>query len=174
MPVTRVATLDDAPAVTELLRTHRDALAPWEPLREDAWFTLDSQRAILETSLQAYAQGTLVPLVIVDGDLDGGEVIGRLNLNGVTRGALQSAALGYWVSPTHHGRGFATRAVADAVALAFGELGLHRLQAETLLHNTASQQVLLRNGFRPYGVAPSYLNIAGRWQDHVLFHLLNE
>jgi RimJ/RimL family protein N-acetyltransferase len=40
--------------------------------------------------------------------------------------------------------------------------------------NTGSQGVLLRNGFRPYGVAPSYLKIAGRWQDHILFHLLGE
>ncbi|MFC5924599.1 GNAT family N-acetyltransferase [Micromonospora vulcania] len=150
MPVTRIATPDDASAITDLVRTHRAALAPWEPVRDDEWFTLDSQRSILEASLQAYAQGTTVPLVI----LDGTEVIGRLNLNGITRGALQSAALGYWVSPAHQGRGFATRAVADAVALAFGELDLHRLQAETLLHNTASQQVLQRNGFRAYGVAP--------------------
>jgi RimJ/RimL family protein N-acetyltransferase len=79
---------------------------------------VDSQRFMLETSLQGYVEGTTVPLAIVDG----AEVIGRLNLNGVTRGALQSAAVGYWVSPTHQGRGFATRALAEAVALAFGEL----------------------------------------------------
>lgn len=53
-------------------------------------------------------------------------------------------------------------------------IGLHRLQAETLLHNTASQRVLARNGFRPFAVAPSYLKIAGEWQDHILYHLLNE
>jgi ribosomal-protein-alanine N-acetyltransferase len=169
MPVTRIATVDDAPAIADLLAAHREFFAPWDPLRNDEWFTVDSQRSILEASLRGYAQGTTVPLAIVDG----AEVIGRLNLNGVTRGALQSAAVGYWVSPTHQDRGFATKALADAVALAFGELDLHRLQAETLLQNTASQQVLLRNGFRPYGVAPEYLKIAGRWQDHVLFHLLN-
>ena len=169
MRVTRIATVDDGTAVADLLATHRDFFAPWDPLRDDDWFTVDSQRSILETSLHGYAQGTMVPMVIVDGT----EMIGRLNLNGVTRGALQSAAVGYWMSPTHQGRGFATRALAEAIAFAFGELNLHRLQAETLLHNTASQQVLLRNGFRPYGVAPEYLNIAGRWQDHVLFHLLN-
>ena len=169
MPVTRIATVDDAAAVAALLRTHREFFAAWDPLRDDDWFTVDSQRGQLETALQGYAQGSTVPLVIVDDD----EVVGRLTLNGVTRGALQSAAVGYWVSPTHQGRGLATRAVAEAVGLAFGELGLHRLQAETLLHNTSSQQVLLRNGFRPFGVAPEYLKIAGRWQDHVLFHLLN-
>jgi [ribosomal protein S5]-alanine N-acetyltransferase len=38
----------------------------------------------------------------------------------------------------------------------------------------AAQQALLRNGFRPYGVAPSYLKIDGRWQDFLLFHLLSD
>ncbi|GII90612.1 GNAT family N-acetyltransferase [Sinosporangium siamense] len=168
MPVTRLATVDDAPAVTSLLRANREAFAPWEPLRDEDWFSLERQRAVLEGALTAHAQGTTVPLVILDGD----KVAGRLNLNGITRGALQSAAIGYWVGVAHQGRGLATAAVADTIALAFGELDLHRLQAETLLHNTASQQVLLHNGFRPYGIAPSYLRIAGSWQDHILFHLL--
>jgi ribosomal-protein-alanine N-acetyltransferase len=168
MAVTRPAALGDVPAVTALITTHREAFAPWEPLRDDDFFTLDRQRALMVAALDEYARGTLVPLVIVDG----GDVAGRLTLNGVTRGALQSASVGYWVDPGRQGRGLATAALGEAVELAFGELGLHRLQAETLLHNTASQQVLLRNGFRPYGVAPSYLQIAGRWQDHVLFHRL--
>lgn len=75
------------------------------------------------------------------------------------------------MSQTHNGR--ATAAVADVITIAFGELGLHRLQAETLLYNTASQRVLTRCGFRPFGIAPSYLKIAGKWQDHVLFHAFN-
>jgi [ribosomal protein S5]-alanine N-acetyltransferase len=56
--------------------------------------------------------------------------------------------------------------------LAFGEAGLHRLRAGTLLHDVASQTVLRRNGFTPIGVAPRYLRIAGRWQDHLLLPLL--
>jgi [ribosomal protein S5]-alanine N-acetyltransferase len=63
--------------------------------------------------------------------------------------------------------------VADAVGIAFGQLGLHRLQAATLLHNARSQRVLRRNGFRPFAIAPDYLKIADQWQDHVLFHLVN-
>jgi ribosomal-protein-alanine N-acetyltransferase len=34
--------------------------------------------------------------------------------------------------------------------------------------------VLIRNGFRPFAVAESYLKIAGRWQDHIMFCLLNK
>nr|WP_315850337.1 GNAT family protein [Arthrobacter woluwensis] len=56
----------------------------------------------------------------------------------------------------------------------FSTLGLHRLEAGTLLHNTASQRVLLKNGFTVFGTAPRYLRIQGRWQDHRLFQRLNE
>jgi len=170
MPVTRLATPDDAVVLAGLLAESREAFAPWEPLRDDAYFTAEAQEGLLVDALAGYQRGVTVPLVIVDG----GVVVGRITLNGVTRGALQSASLGYWVSPRCQGRGLATAAVADVIGLAFGEMRLHRLQAETLLNNLGSQQVLLRNGFRPYGVAPSYLKIAGRWQDFVLFHLLSD
>ncbi len=112
----------------------------------------------------------MLPLAILD---SGGAVAGSINLNSIIRGAFQSASVGYWVSEAHIGRGLASAAVADVTELAFGELGLHRLDAATLLHNTPSQRVLLRNGFRPFAVAESYIKIAGRWQDHILFQLLS-
>jgi [ribosomal protein S5]-alanine N-acetyltransferase len=56
--------------------------------------------------------------------------------------------------------------------VAFEELGLHRVQAATLLDNVRSQRVLERNGFVRFGVAPTYLNISGRWQDHALYRVV--
>jgi hypothetical protein len=41
-----------------------------------------------------------------------------------------------------------------------------------LLHHAASLTVLRRNGFTPLGVAPRYLRIGARGQDHLLFQLL--
>jgi [ribosomal protein S5]-alanine N-acetyltransferase len=169
MTVTRIASVDDAAALAATLQENRPFLTPWEPLRDDSYFSAEGQQAALERALDGYARESTVPLVI----LDDGKIVGRITINGITRGAFQSASIGYWVSKSHNGRGLATAAVADVITIAFGELGLHRLQAETLLYNTASQRVLMRNGFRPFGVAPSYLKIAGKWQDHVLFHAFN-
>ena len=70
--------------------------------------------------------------------------------------------------------GLATAAVRDMVRVAFDELRLHCVQAETLLHNVRSQRVLKRNGFRRIGMAPAYLKIAGRWQDHILYQVIND
>lgn len=171
MAVTRLITLDDAAALARLQTTNRDYLAPWSPIQEERYFTEEGQREVLERDLTAYGRGGMLPLAVLD---DGGAVCGRINLNTIVRGAAQSASVGYWVSESHIGRGLATAAVADAVGIGFGELGLHRLEAATLLHNTPSQRVLARNGFRPFAVSEAYLKIAGRWQDHILFALLNK
>jgi [ribosomal protein S5]-alanine N-acetyltransferase len=168
MTVTRLLTLDDAPALTELLRVNRDFLTPWEPIRGEDYFTVDGQRAEIRLALERHKHGFALPHVILD---DCGRMVGRINLNGIVRGPFQSCSMGYWVSVADNGRGFATAAVREMVRLAFEELGLHRVQAETLLHNVRSQRVLERNGFVRYGMAPNYLNINGRWQDHIMYQV---
>ena len=60
------------------------------------------------------------------------------------------------------------------MAIAFGELGLHRIEAGTVPHNVRSRAVLERNGFVRFGYAPAYLKIAGEWRDHVLYQALSE
>jgi ribosomal-protein-alanine N-acetyltransferase len=81
----------------------------------------------------------------------------------------QSANVGYWVDRGRNGRGLATRAVAEIVEIAFGETGLHRLEAATRVDNVASQRVLEKNGFERIGIARGYLLIDGEWRDHILF-----
>jgi [ribosomal protein S5]-alanine N-acetyltransferase len=162
-------TPEDAPAVTKLLVDNREFLAPWEPVRPEEFFTLERQQAIIADALTAYERGAMVPHVIVG---DGGEVVGRINLNTVVRGAFQSCSLGYWVGAEHNGRGYATRAVDDIKRIAFEEQGLHRVEASTLLDNIGSQRVLERNGFVRFALAPTYLKIAGKWQDCALYQVI--
>ena len=170
MDPTRLVTLDDAPVLAELQRGNRDFLAPWDPARDDSWFTADVQRAIIRTARAEHEQGRCLPHVILD---EAGRVAGRITLSGIVRGAFQSCSMGYWLDEAHGGRGLASAAVRHVAQLAFGELRLHRIQAETLPHNVRSQRVLERTGFTRFGMAPAYLKIAGRWQDHVMWQLLN-
>jgi ribosomal-protein-alanine N-acetyltransferase len=166
---TRLLTLDDAPVMARLLQANREFLAPWEPIRPEGYATDDGQREVIRAALEESERGSTLPHVIVD---DSGSVVGRITLNGITRGPFQSCSLGYWLSDSHNGRGIATTAVRDMMRVAFEELGLHRIQAGTLRHNVRSQRVLERTGFVRFGVAPAYLKIAGTWQDHVLFQVL--
>jgi ribosomal-protein-alanine N-acetyltransferase len=170
MTACRLITPADAAALAALVRTNREFLAPWEPLRGEDYFTEAGQRADIEQALERHKIGNALPHVIVDSN---GAVVGRITLNGIVRGAFQSCSVGYWLSAAAGGRGLATAALREIKATAFGDLGLHRIQAETLMHNTPSQRVLARNGFVRIGLAPTYLKIAGRWQDCLMYQAIN-
>ena len=169
--VTRRLTLEDAPALARLLTDNREFLAPWEPIRDPGFYTADGQREVLRALLDRCELGLTIPHVVLN---QGGAVAGRITLDGIARGAFQSCGMGYWVAGPDNGRGLATAAVAELVRIAFVDLGLHRVEAGTLLHNTRSQRVLERNGFVRYGIAPAMVSIAGQWQDHVMFQRIND
>jgi ribosomal-protein-alanine N-acetyltransferase len=165
---TRLVATSDAPELAALLAANRTFLAPYEPFRPEEFFTAEGQRTFLEDVLRTTAAGTTLPHVIVDD----GRIVGRITLSNITRGPFLSASVGYWVSESANGRGVASAALARIVGIAFGELGLHRVEAGTMVHNAASQRVLQRNGFKRYGLAPRYLRINGEWRDHILFQRL--
>ncbi|MEU5153072.1 GNAT family protein [Glycomyces sp. NPDC021274] len=166
----RPIALKDAEPIAALRRDGRDYLAPWEPDRGEAAFTTAGVRTEIEAAFARADAGIGLTYAIEDD----GRVVGQIFLNSIVRGPyFRSCSVGYWVAKAAAGRGVATEAVRLAKGIAFDVLGLHRVQAETLIDNHASQRVLQRNGFEPIGMAPAYLKIAGRWQDHLLFQVLN-
>ncbi|MCM6760936.1 GNAT family N-acetyltransferase [Rathayibacter sp. ZW T2_19] len=168
--ILRLVAREDGPALSAAYRRNRRHLAPWEPLRSTRFFEAGGQTDAIADSLFAHRSGSVLPLVLAQGDA----IVGRITLSNILRGAFESAEMGYWLDADLEGRGLMTRAVGEAVRLARDELNLHRVQAGTLLHNVGSQTVLERNGFERIGVARRYLRIAGEWQDHILFQRLLE
>jgi ribosomal-protein-alanine N-acetyltransferase len=167
---TRLISVSDAAELAALLTANLEHLRPYEPDRPADYVTVDGQRRMIEEVLVRYHEGGALPHVIVEDD----RIVGRATLSTIVRGPFQSASLGYWVDHRVGGRGVATDAVGQIVRLAFAELGLHRVDASTLVDNARSQRVLVKNGFQRYGLAPRYLKIAGDWRDHVLFQRLDE
>jgi ribosomal-protein-alanine N-acetyltransferase len=163
--VLRMLRPDDAAPLADAFVRNREHLAHWDPVRPEEFFTEAGQAAEIDGALQACLAGLMLPLIL-ESD---GDVVGRVNLTGIVRGAMQGASLGYWIDARFAGRGVMSAAVAEALRLARDELRLHRVEASTLPENVASQAVLRRNGFEKIGEAPQYLKIAGRWQDHYLF-----
>ena len=68
-------------------------------------------------------------------------------------------------------RGLA-RASVDYLGEQALELGLHRLEAGTMVENVASQRVLEACGYERFGLAPKLLFLNGAWRDHLLFQKL--
>ena len=60
-------------------------------------------------------------------------------------------------------------AVTGLVAHAYRKLDLSRIEAACLPENQASRGLLESCGFKYEGVAQSYLQINGRWRNHVLY-----
>jgi [ribosomal protein S5]-alanine N-acetyltransferase len=162
------ARVADAERLTRFMLDQRAFLAPYDPPRGDEFFTVEGQRRELESVVAAASVGTRQRFLIVAGE----ELLGWLTVSNIVRGPFQSANLGYSVGEQYNGQGIGTRAVELARDWAFGEAGLHRLEAGTLVHNRASQRVLEKNGFERIGTARRYLFIAGEWSDHVLFQRL--
>lgn len=104
---------------------------------------------------------------------DTGVMTGGINVNNIVRGRFQSAALGYWafVNTT---RGYMSEALRLLISYAFGDLDLHRLEANVQPGNEASARLVLRNGFRHEGRSPDYLFINGAWRDHDRYAITRE
>jgi [ribosomal protein S5]-alanine N-acetyltransferase len=147
----------------------RAFLDPWEPLRPDNFFTLEVQQRGLARLREAE---DLVDFGIFAES--GNELVGRIQLSGISPPPFANAHLGYFVSERNNGRGYATAAVRQAVDAAFGDLELHRVQAAVIPSNGASIRVLEKTGFREEGLARRYLQIAGIWQDHKLYAVTAE
>lgn len=156
----------DAAAHASAYDANRAHLAHWDPVRDESFYTVEWHEALIAQHLRDHADGRAARFVLAHDD---GRILGVANINNIVRGAFHSADLGYWIDASLAGRGIMTRAVAAVREHAASVLQLHRLQAATLVHNTASQRVLATNGFEQIGLAPKYLRIAGEWQDHLLF-----
>ena len=137
-------------------------------MRPEEYYTEAWQAADIAKRLIASDAGEGYPFGLFAGDA----LVGRFNLAGIVRGPFESAGLGYWVDSKYAGRGLASATVQMIVEVAREDLGLHRIEASTLLHNVASQRVLVKAGFQQIGMAPRYLQIAGKWQDHNLFQIV--
>jgi ribosomal-protein-alanine N-acetyltransferase len=162
----------DVPGIISYYGDNREHLQPFSPtfapdfLDQAMWLEqvrIRTREHSAGESFRAFLFARAVP----------GRIVGNLNLTQVHRGALQSCVLGYNLARDEQGKGYMTEAVKVAVAFAFESWRLHRVTANHMPRNARSAAVLRRCGFHVEGVAPAYLLINGRWEDHVLTAIVN-
>lgn len=162
----------DAAALLDLRRRNRAFFQPFEPVRNERDFSMEGIRDMLAQDELHWERGSGFGFGIFGREDE--RLVGRVNLSNVVRGAWESCTVGYFMDQEAGGRGWMTEALGQTVAFAFGEAGLHRIQAAVMPRNLPSIRVIEKNGFRFEGLAEYYLRINGEWEHHRIYSLTRE
>lgn len=142
-------------------------LQPWEPTWADDHLSRRSFTNRVYWAQRSISAGSAVPLFLIRREDE--MLVGAITLDNIRRGPAQAGTTGYWVGAPHARQGYMREALQALVHHAFTTMDLSRIEAGCLPENTASRRLLEQCGYKYEGVAQSYLQIAGRWRNHVLY-----
>ncbi len=157
---------------SRLRHESRNFLTPWEPSWASDELTKGAFRRRIKRYQKEHRQDTAYAFFVFRSEDN--SLLGGCTLSNVRRGVTQCCALGYWIGERFARQGYMYAAVRALIPFIFSTLGLHRIEAACLPTNEASQNLLVKAGFRQEGLARRYLQINGEWSDHVLFALLED
>jgi ribosomal-protein-alanine N-acetyltransferase len=169
----RTLTDDDYGEWFEVRARCRDWLVPWEP-RPDGSPTTPEDRASFVARCAARERERQMGTGYGFGVFVEGRLAGEITLSSIQRGPFQNAFVGYWVDRARAGQGLAPEATVVVLRFAFEELSLHRIEVAIVPRNRASRRVVEKLELREEGVALRYLEIDGRWEDHVRYAITSE
>ncbi|EDT26681.1 GNAT family N-acetyltransferase [Clostridium perfringens] len=149
---------------------NEEHLRQYEPTRDSGFYTYEGQKEILTESFRQFIDGTSIDLGIFKDE----KLIGKIKLSNIVYGILRNAFVGYSIDKEYQGKGYTKEALNTVCSYAFEEMGLHRLEASTLMENSRSQGVLKACGFNELGISEKYLYINGEWRDHKIFYKVND
>jgi ribosomal-protein-alanine N-acetyltransferase len=172
--VLRPLAASDFPAWREVRLRNESWLIPWEPQRHPSLPDPTRDRHAFEARCTARERERQTDHAYPFGVFVDDALAGEVNLNNVTRGALQSATIGYWVDRRLAGNGYIAEAVVVVMKYAFEQAQLHRLEICIVPRNTASRRIMEKLEIREEGVAQRFLEIAGTWEDHVRYGITVE
>lgn len=162
-----------AKAVAAYYQRNREFLRPFEPARDEAFFTERAQRRYLAQEAKLARRDQCYRFYLSRKERPT-QIIGMAALNAVVRGAFQSSFVGYKLDWRFVNQGYMTEALLKLVDIAFDDLLLHRLEASIMPRNVPSLRAAEKAGFRYEGLSPHYLQVDGVWEDHIHMVRLNE
>lgn len=142
-------------------------LKPWEPSWSSDHLTRKGFVNRVYWANRSIAQGTALPLFLER--RSDRQLLGAITLDNIRRGPAQAGTIGYWIGEAYSRQGFMREALTALVHHSFQVLDLSRLESACLPENSASRGLLEKCGYKYEGVAQSYLQINGRWRNHVLY-----
>lgn len=170
--VVRLVYERDAWRLADYYAENRHFLKPWEPSRDESYYSHSGWQARLAMMEEMHQQQSAFYFALMDADEK--EILGIANYSNVVRGAFNACYLGYSLSDKSQGQGLMFEALTATTRYMLRAQSLHRIMANYMPHNQRSGDLLARLGFEKEGYAKDYLLIDGQWQDHVLTALTNK
>lgn len=164
----------DFAAWREVRVRNEDWLVPWEPLRTSSLPDPTRERSAFEARCSARDRERSSDHAYPFGVFVDQQLAGEINVNNVTRGALQGGTVGYWIDQARAGHSYISEALVVVAKYAFEDLQLHRLEICIVPRNTNSRRVVEKLRLRNEGIAERYLEINGTWEDHVRYAITAE
>lgn len=166
----KILNVDDANDMLDYYIRNKEHLRRYEPSRDESFYSLEAQKQILVENYKQFLNGVGACFGIYKDN----KLIGKIQLSSIVFGVFKSGIVGYSMDRVYQGRGYMKEALKILMEYAFKEMGLHRIEASTLLDNVRSQGVLKSSGFMELGVNKKYLFINGQWKDHITFYKIIE
>ena len=163
----------DAQLAAAYHQRNRDFLYRWSPLRDESFYTVKGQRDLIQHDLLQEQSGRGLRLWIFRKEHHH-ETIGNMSLSQIVGGHFSSGFLGYQLDKDMLRQGYMKEALQVLLKEAFKRFELHRIEANIMTENHASRALIESLGFTLEGNARKYLNIRGRWEDHLHYVLLRE
>ncbi|MGL4773221.1 MAG: GNAT family N-acetyltransferase [Clostridium sp.] len=162
----KLLTPEDAEKLLNYYNDNKSHLEPFEPMRDESFYTVGTQRTILNESYKQFINGVTVDLGIYKEE----KLIGKIKIANIVQGIFKSGIVGYSIDNKNQGKGYMKEALNLLLKYAFEELELHRVEASALVENDRSKNVLEACGFKKLGVNEKYLFINGVWRDHITYY----
>ena len=165
----RVPHYSDFDQWRHLRENSKTFLELWEPKRGNDFFKRRAFNNRVKWAKKSSQAGQAYQFFIFDKFQT---LLGSITIENIRKDPSNTATLGYWLGKEHTGKGFMREAALTIIDFSFNTLNISRLEAATLPENKSSRGLLERVGFKYEGVGQSYLQINGRWRNHVLYGLL--
>lgn len=157
-----------APALLSFMKNNKDFFAPYEPFRNETFYTEAFQAQVLRAEFQAMLHHSYLRYYLFLKE-NPEQIIGTVSFSNISRTEDKSCRVGYKLSQSHTGQGYATEALTLLLSEVHKHLHIHRVEADILLENAPSLRLIERLGFTYEGVAKSSHEIQGVWRDHLRY-----
>lgn len=163
----RSVQIEDAVRFTELVQSPE---IPSNGLGMSYPYTLEEAQKMIQRAQDATDAGHMRWAIVHN---ESREIIGLMTF--INNSTHHHCEIGYWIGNAYWNQGFATEAAKAVLAYAFEVRGMHRVIAQTFLHNPSSVRVLEKIGMRYEGEMRDHIwhDFTGEYKTLLVYGILD-